>query len=182
MNRLPIARSFCTLIPVETSVDICHIWLSVGHDFKGRFGQDRLDHGIREVSRIECHAGRGLVGDRYYDHKPDFKGQLTLIDTAVLEALANALHLPPVDGSLLRRNIQVTGINLNTLIGKRFRLDDIELSGSEECAPCAWMDQAVAPGAHTWLKGRGGLRCRILNNGTLAQGPAVLEILSEVSA
>jgi len=43
----------------------------------------------------------------------------------------------------------------------------MEFKGIEECRPCAWMDQAFAPGAEQLLKGRGGLRARILSNGFL---------------
>jgi len=37
----------------------------------------------------------------------------------------------------------------------------------EECRPCYWMDRAIAPGAHEFLKGRGGLRAKILTDGQL---------------
>ncbi|MBC2603937.1 MOSC domain-containing protein [Puniceicoccus vermicola] len=161
-------------IPVE----IQKIWLSPGHDFKGRYGQERLHNGIISVPEIECHAGKGLVGDRYYNHKPDFKGQITFFDAAVLEQLARELKLPDIEGALLRRNVLLQGIDLNALVGKQFRLGEVEFSGSEECAPCFWMDEAVAPGAFEWLKNRGGLRCRILQSGRLSLGSQSLEILS----
>ncbi|MEN8792302.1 MAG: molybdenum cofactor biosysynthesis protein, partial [Lentimonas sp.] len=61
------------------------IYISSGHDFVGRHGKGRLDHGIESVDSIECLAGRGIVGDRYLDHKEDFKGQITFFDWAVYE-------------------------------------------------------------------------------------------------
>ncbi len=166
-------------LTVAYSVDIVKIWLSPGHDFKGRYGQGRLENGVLSLPEVECHAGRGLAGDRYYDFKPDYKGQVTFFDVNVLEELADALNLSEVDGSLLRRNILMSGIDLNTLIGQRFRLGEVELSGSEECAPCFWMDEAVAPGAFEWLKGRGGLRCRIHTDGLLRCGGQTLELLPQ---
>jgi hypothetical protein len=36
------------------------------------------------------------------------------------------------------------------------------------------MDEAIGPGAHDWLKGRGGLRCRILSDGWLKALPGHL--------
>jgi MOSC domain-containing protein YiiM len=54
--------------------------------------------------------------------------------------------------------VLVSGIDLNGLIGKAFAVGGVEFSGSEECAPCYWMEEAIGPGAHEWLKGRGGLR------------------------
>jgi MOSC domain-containing protein YiiM len=46
--------------------------------------------------------------------------------------------------------------------------------GVEECRPCYWMDQALAPGAEEFLKGCGGLRVRVLTDGILNSGPAIL--------
>jgi MOSC domain-containing protein YiiM len=39
--------------------------------------------------------------------------------------------------------------------------------GTEESRPCFWMDHAFGPGAQAALKGRGGLRARILTSGRL---------------
>ncbi|MDP0501509.1 MAG: MOSC domain-containing protein [Verrucomicrobiota bacterium JB022] len=156
--------------PTTSPARIERIWISPGHDFKGRHGKGRLDHGVVEVDAVECHAGKGLVGDRYYDHKPDFKGQLTLIDGAVIDALQCAFALPEIDPAAFRRNVLVRGLDLNALIGSRFFLGEVELEGSEECAPCYWMDEAITTGAFQWLKGRGGLRCRIRQSGWLRVG------------
>ncbi|WOO42898.1 MOSC domain-containing protein [Rubellicoccus peritrichatus] len=161
---------------MSIDVDILNIWISPGHDFKGRHGLGRMDHGVITVDSVECHAGRGLVGDRFYDYKEDFKGQITLFDKAVAEELQKALNLTSLDESAFRRNVMISGIDLNTLIGKQFTLGDIELSGSEECHPCYWMDQAIGDGAFEWLKGRGGLRCRITSPGRLQTGSTVLKI------
>ena len=129
------------------------------------------------VTRAECHAGKGIVGDRFYGHKADFKGQITFFSAEVADALRQSLSLNTMDPSSFRRNVLVEGVELNTLIGKRFRLGDVEFIGSEECRPCYWMDQAVAPGAYEALLGRGGLRCRILAGGILVVGEMPFEIL-----
>lgn len=163
---------------MDISVDILNIWISPGHDFKGRHGLGRMEHGVIAVDSVECHAGRGLAGDRFYDYKEDFKGQITLFDKAVADALQTELNLPPIDHSAFRRNVMVSGIDLNALVGKQFSIGDTELSGSEECSPCYWMDQAIGPGAFEWLKGRGGLRCRITRSGTLQTGSTVMKLHS----
>ena len=59
------------------------------------------------------------------------------------------------------------GADLNALIGQRFIVQGVEFEGVCECSPCYWMDRAIAPGAEEALKGRGGLRARILSNGVL---------------
>jgi len=152
--------------------EIKAIYLSPGHDFKGRYGKGRLDHGIRAVDTVECVAGRGLVGDRYFDHKENFKGQITFFDWAVCETIRREFDRPDLDPSVFRRNVLVAGFDLDALIGKRFTLQGVAFEGSEECAPCFWMDEAVAPGVEASLKGRGGLRARILTDGLLARGAA----------
>lgn len=161
---------------MSINVEILNLWISPGHDFKGRHGLSRKEHGVVAVDSIECHAGRGLVGDRFYDYKEDFKGQITLFDHAIARELQTALKLESVDDSAFRRNVMIQGIELNQLIGQQFTLGDIELTGSEECRPCYWMDEAISPGAFEWLKGRGGLRCRIINSGRLQTGPTTLKI------
>lgn len=162
------------------SLQLEAIFLSPGHDFKGRFGQTRLDHGIERVSTVQCHAGRGLFGDRYYDHKPDYKAQATFFAAEVGEALLAefAPHLR-VDAGLerFRRNFLTRGVDLNTLIGHRFRLGSVVFEGVEECAPCFWMDQAIGPGVEAALHGCGGLRTRILCDGEIAVGAQELVFL-----
>lgn len=143
------------------------IYISTGHDFVGRHGKERLDHGIEKVDSVECVAGSGLVGDRYFNHKEDYKGQITFFDWAVYTRMREAFDCPQLDPAWFRRNVLIEGVDLNTLIGQRFTLQGIDFEGSEECRPCYWMDEAVKPGVHEALKGFGGLRARILSNGTL---------------
>ena len=57
--------------------------------------------------------------------------------------------------------------NLNDLIGQDFEIQGVRFHGTEECRPCYWMDQAIAPGTEEFLKGRGGLRARMLTSGKL---------------
>jgi len=161
-------------------VDIRHIFISPGHDFVGRYGKGRETHGIESRESVTCTAGKGIEGDRYYDFKEDYKGQITFFSEDVATGLQKHLSLPELDRSAMRRNVLIAGVDLNTLIGKRFQLGELVLTGSQECAPCAWMDEAVGPGAHEWLKGNGGLRCRIEQSGILRTGETRLEILGEV--
>jgi MOSC domain-containing protein YiiM len=143
------------------------IYISAGHDFVGRHGKNRLEHGIEKVASVECLAGRGLANDRYLDHKENFKGQITFFDWTVYIRIKEQCGLPDLDPALFRRNILTSGSDLNHLIGQRFSIQGIEFEGVEECRPCYWMDQAIAPGAEDYLKGHGGLRARILSGGIL---------------
>lgn len=153
--------------PVLTALTLHRIFISEGHSYFGRHGKGSLKLPVHEVREIECVAGRGLRGDRFFDHKADYKGQVTLFSAEVFADLCVVLNLPHTSPAALRRNLLVSGGDLNDLIGQQFDLQGVTLQGAEECRPCYWMDEALAPGAEAWLKGRGGLRCRILSDGWL---------------
>jgi len=120
-----------------------------------------------EVPMIECVAGRGIRGDRYFDFQDDYKGQITFFSLDVFEELCAALSLRDCSPSAARRNVMTRSVDLNDLIGKEFEIQGVGFYGTQESAPCYWMDQAFAPGAKEFLKGRGGLRAKILSDGGL---------------
>lgn len=153
--------------PVLTALTLHRIFIADGHSYFGRHGLGSAKFPIHQVDAIECVAGRGLRGDRYFDHKADYKGQVTLFSQEIFDALRRALNVPDASPAALRRNLLVSGVDLNELIGQPFELQGVRLEGTEECRPCYWMDEAIGPGANDWLKGRGGLRCRILSDGWL---------------
>jgi MOSC domain-containing protein YiiM len=127
-----------------------------------------------EVPVIECVAGRGICGDRYFDFKDDYKGQITFFSLDVFDDLCAALALHGCSPAAARRNVITRGVDLNEFIGNEFEVQGVCLYGAEESAPCYWMDQAFAPGAKDFLKGRGGLRARILSDGDLRSNSAVI--------
>jgi MOSC domain-containing protein YiiM len=120
-----------------------------------------------EVPVIECVAGRGICGDRYFDFKDDYKGQITFFSLDVFEELCVALNAHDASPAAARRNVITRGFDLNEFIGKEFEIHGVRFYGTEESAPCYWMDGAFAPGAKDFLKGRGGLRAKILSDGKL---------------
>ena len=153
------------------AAELISIYISSGHDYWGRQGEGRFQSGISRVDEIECVAGKGLRGDRYFGYRPDFKGQVTFFDAAVVEAVRENFKLPKLPASVFRRNllIQAPGLDLREWLGKRFRFQGVEFEGSQECKPCYWMDRVVAPGTENFLAPdfRGGLRAKILTSGLL---------------
>lgn len=151
-----------------------HLYLSPGHNYFGHHGKPADEHPIVSVSEIECVAGRGIRGDRFFDYKPDYKGQITFFAAEIYDELcaallpSSALRPPP---SAFRRNVITRGVDLNSLIGQEFTLQGIRFLGTAECSPCHWMNQAFAQGTETALKGRGGLRAKILTDGILRIDP-----------
>jgi molybdopterin synthase catalytic subunit len=153
----------------EWKAELLDIWISPGNDFRGHHGGPRGSHGVERVEQVECVAGMGLKGDRYFGYKPDFKGQVTFFDADVVQAVRDRFDLPGLSSGEFRRNLIVRGIDLSVWAGKRFRFQGLVFEGSEECKPCLWMNEAVAPGVEDFLKSnfRGGLRARVLEGGLI---------------
>ena len=143
-------------------------FISPGHNYFGHHGQPAGEHPTLEVDEIECVANSGIRGDRFFDYKEDYKGQITFFAAEVFAELCAKLKLGECSPTDLRRNILTAGIDLNTLIGQEFEVQGVRFLGTRECTPCYWMDQAYAPGTEAFLKGRGGLRAKILTTGTLS--------------
>ena len=156
---------------------IQHLFTSPGHNFYGHHGQPAGTHPIESRGSIELVAGRGIKGDRFFDWKEDYKGQVTFIDTRIIAKVRAHSGNPDLPAAAFRRNVVIEGLDLNALIGKQFRLGGVLLEGSEECKPCYWMDEACGkPGTESLMKGHGGLRCRILESGILSCGAAATEL------
>lgn len=164
---------------------IRQIFVSPDHNYFGHHGQPAGTAPTVEVNSIECVAGRGIAGDRFFDYKPDYKGQITFFAWETYEAIREALAVPELTAAAFRRNVLVAGMDLKALENRRFAIRDVLFEGAGEAKPCYWMNQAVAAGAEAWLAGRGGLRARIIRGGRLTTGPAQLavgeEVLSRVS-
>ena len=148
-------------------MQVCQLFISPGHNFFGRHGRPAGQHPVVEVNQAECVAGRGIRGDRFFDFKKDYKGQITFFALEVFDALRRGLNLPQAQAAAIRRNVIIAGADLNLLVGAEFDIQGVRFSGVEECKPCHWMNSALGPGAEDWLHGRGGLRARILTDGIL---------------
>ena len=148
-------------------MQILHIYLSPEHNFFGHHGQPAGSAPVKEVDEVECVAGKGLVGDRFFGWKEDYKGQVTFFEHEQHERLCEKFAVMGVSSSVFRRNVITKGVDLNTLIGVEFEVQGVRFLGTQEAAPCYWMNQAFAEGAEEALKGHGGLRAKILSDGIL---------------
>lgn len=153
---------------------IRQLFISPGHNYFGHHGRAADDFSLDEVQSVECVAGHGIRGDRFYDYKDNYKGQITFFSHEVFERLRAAFPLVGKGAGALRRNVIVSGVNLNALIGEEFELQGVRFLGTAHCKPCYWLDQAFAPGTEVWLEGSGGLRAQIMSDGWLKVGAAEL--------
>lgn len=146
---------------------IRRIFLSSAHVYVGHHGQTPGTEPMESVEEAECVAGRGIRGDRYFDFKEDYKGQITFFSQEVWEDLCVRFGVDDKGPETFRRNVIVSGVDLSALIGREFEVQGIRFFGTQEASPCYWMNRAFAEGAEESLKGRGGLRSRILSDGIL---------------
>jgi MOSC domain-containing protein YiiM len=158
-----------------TSVEICHLYISCGHNFFGHHGREPGNYAPIEVESIECVAGHGIRHDRFFDYRDDYKGQITFFSLEVFDNVSAALQLENGDPALTRRNVLTRGVDLNGLIGQEFEVQGVRFLGTGECRPCYWMDQALRAGAEKFLKGQGGLRARILTSGIIVSAARLLQ-------
>lgn len=129
---------------------------------------------MREVEQVLAQSGAGLVGDRYSGGSG--KRGITLIQAEhlpVIAALSGHAAVPP---ATLRRNLVVSGLPLVALKGRRFRIGDVLLEGTDDCDPCSRMEAALGPGGYNAMRGHGGLCARILDGGTIRLGDVVVAI------
>ena len=130
------------------------------------------DVAMLPVEVAEATAGKGLSGDRYASGSG--KRGITLIQAEhlpVIAALSGRAEILPMT---LRRNVVVSGIPLIALKGRRFRIGDVLLEGTDPCDPCSRMEAALGPGGYNAMRGMGGLCARILESGNLRLGDAVI--------
>ena len=132
------------------------------------------------VDHAKALANRGLAGDRYAAKAGTFtpandtaRGyDLTLIEAEALDSLTL-----PEGGSLgyaeARRNVVTRGIDLNALVGRRFRVGNVECLGQRLCEPCSHLERLTTKGALRGLIHRGGLRADVLSDGEIGNGDLV---------
>lgn len=135
---------------------------------------------MQVVDHAQAIANRGLDGDRYAAKAGTFtpasdtiRGyDLTLIEAEVLDGL----RLPNGDRfgyAEARRNIVTRGIDLNALVGRRFRVGNVECLGQRLCEPCSHLGRLTTEGALRALIHRGGLRADVVGDGEVTTGSLI---------
>ena len=150
---------------MSTATRIRQLFISPGHNFFGHHEQPPGENPIVAVPEVRCVAGRGIEGDRFFDYKPDYKGQITFFAWETYERMCAQFGVRDKSPGVFRRNIITEGLDLNALIGVEFEVQGVRFLGTQESAPCHWMNEAFAEGAEDALKGHGGLRAKILTDG-----------------
>jgi MOSC domain-containing protein YiiM len=138
---------------------------------------------MQALDEAEAIAGEGLIGDRYrdgtgfYSDKPITPGarEITLIAEEALAAVERetGIALQPEEH---RRNVTTRGVDLDALIGQRFRIGEVLCEGIRSCPPCTHLEEVTGKPVMPPLVHRGGLRARIVEGGWMKLGDVVRAI------
>jgi MOSC domain-containing protein YiiM len=135
----------------------------------------RRDVAMDEADEVVAETGAGLVGDRY--ESGSGKRGVTLIQAEHLPVIAALSGHATVQPATLRRNLVVSGVPLVALKGRRVRVGEVVLEGTDSCDPCSRMEAALGPGGFNAMRGHGGLCARILQGGTIRRGDTVVALI-----
>ncbi len=130
----------------------------------------------RSVEGVRLVAAKGIEGDRHFGG--DRADQVTLIASEAVALFNNETDngYAPTD---MGRNIVTEGVDLNVLVGQRFKVGSAVLVGVEPCHPCMTLGERLAHYRMTardvvfGLRERGGLRAEVVESGDAALGDAV---------
>jgi MOSC domain-containing protein YiiM len=122
------------------------------------------------VESVQAVAGQGLDGDRHFHADGAPSGQaLTLVAAEVVEEIG-------LGAGETRRQVTVRNVDVNALVGKRFRVGEVECFGVELCEPCRHLEEMTRPGIIKELTHRAGINADILAGGVIRVGDPVVEL------
>jgi MOSC domain-containing protein YiiM len=130
---------------------------------------------IQPLQQSEIRAGTGLVED-HHARSGRSKRQVTLIQWEHLAVVASIMGRDSIAPELLRRNVAVSGINLQGLKDQQFRIGDVLLEGTGFCHPCSRMEEVLGAGGYHAMRGHGGITARVLQGGIIKKGTEVRHV------
>ena len=81
-----------------------------------------------------------------------------------------------IDPALLRRNLVVSGMNLNLLRHQILQIGEAIIVPGALCHPCLRMNENLGEGGVAAMYGYGGLCAKIVRSGTIQVGDAVTRL------
>ncbi len=147
-----------------------HFFTSPKHNYFTRPKFEVGDALIIAHTSLNFEEGKGIEDDRFEESLYP----VTFFSLEVAEAIDKAFERS-IDIELYRRNITISGINLCELIGKQFTIGEVVFEGMAHCNPCTWMDAVIEKGTYRQMKGRGGLRAKVISSGKLVLGKTTLQ-------
>lgn len=138
---------------------------------------------IEFLEHVEVIVGQGIQGDRYSAGNGSFSAdggtgrEVTLIAQEDLDATLHEHNLD-VSHAQSRRNLLTEGVPLNYLVGKQFKIGSVILEGKRLCEPCNTLARTSGHGKAllSAMVHRGGLRCDVIQGGTINTGDSIVPV------
>ena len=131
---------------------------------------------VEQKSSIKALTDHGLDGDKA-GQRPGGKRQVTLIQAEYLDVIRSLMSTNELNFSDLRRNIAISGINLNALKDCTIRVGQAKLEITGFCHPCGKLEAQLGEGMFNALRGHGGLTSKVIDGGLIQVGDR-LEVLA----
>ena len=128
---------------------------------------------LKSLLRVQAVADLGLEGDHRMSKTRGSGRQVTLISQEFVTQIAMHLGEADLDPARLRRNIVLSGLNLNALRRQRFWVGEALLEATQLCHPCARMEAELGPGGVVAMFGYGGLCAKVIHSGAIECGASV---------
>jgi len=127
---------------------------------------------IDQKSYVNALTDHGLEGDKA-GQRPGGKRQVTLIQAEYIDVIRSLMPETDINLADLRRNIAISGINLNALKDCTIRIGEARLEITGFCHPCSKLEAQLGAGVFNALRGHGGLTAKVTDDGLIQIGDEI---------
>ena len=120
------------------------------------------------VNQAILKRNKGIINDRYYENFKKKYEQVTLIESEKISNFNNNIK-SKFDYKDFRRNIITTGIDLNKMINKKIKINNVILKIHQLCQPCRYLQNKLnIDNLVKLLTNKGGVRAEIVQSGVIS--------------
>lgn len=131
---------------------------------------------INVVEHAHALVGLGLEGDHRCSKAFGSGRQVTIISCEYIHQIQQQLGLDVIDPVLLRRNLVISGMNMNLLRFQRLQIGEAIFETAALCDPCSRMNENLGAGGAAAMFGYGGLCAKVIQGGLVTLGDAVVRL------
>ncbi len=120
------------------------------------------------INQALLNKNKGIINDRFYNNFKYMYEQVTLIESENIDYLNNTTK-KQINYKNFRRNIITSGINLNKLVKKEIKINDVVLKIHQLCQPCKYLQNKL--GVNNFVKlmvNKSGVYAEIIKSGKIS--------------
>ena len=120
------------------------------------------------INQAILRKNKGIVNDRYYENYKENYEQVTLIESEKIDDL-NKKTKNKLKYKDFRRNIITSGIDLNNMLNKKIKINNVILKIHQLCQPCKYLQNKLGvKNLVKLLAYKSGVRAEILKSGEIS--------------